>query len=393
MAYVASNIDLYRKGQSFSSWFKRLGYHFRINKVADADKKDHMFLLGGDYLFEVAQNLYFSERLLDEAPLEELIEKLKRKLDKMDSALIQRFKFESRVQQSGETASEFLFSLKLQAEYCNYKSDKQDRILDRVLIGLSDDALRQKLLAEDGDKLNLAQVEKIISTWELAASNAKTLTHDHSFEQIASIVGSRDIFLQRMADSVHGCGPMKRRLGYRYSSAVGERNAKPYYRHNNRVDNCSQFKQVRSHQDQHRRHQDALVRPGELKNESRIVIDRRVCYYCGVRGHVRRRCPKLEQFKMDPINNINLETTGTNTDDDLSSMMNSWEDKSDNLDPGELQCMHVSSINKSHPCLLELDIQGNNVQMEMDSGSDVSVIEKKPFLANFDVPLQKSFEI
>ncbi|XP_062549760.1 uncharacterized protein LOC134214397 [Armigeres subalbatus] len=250
----------------------------------------------------------------------------------MDSALIQRFKFGSRVQQPGETASDFLFSLKLQAEYCNFKGDKQDRILDRVLIGLSDDALRQKLLAEDGDKLNLAQVEKIISTWELAASNAKTLTHDHSFEQIASIVGSRDIFLQRMADSVHGCGPMKRRLGYRYSSAVGERNAKPYYRHNNRVDNCSQFKQVRSHQDQHRRHQDALVRPGELKNESRIVIDRRVCDYCGVPGHIRRRCLKLNQFKRSPINNINLKENSTNTDDNLSSEINCWEDKTDDSD-------------------------------------------------------------
>ncbi|XP_062535399.1 uncharacterized protein LOC134204621 [Armigeres subalbatus] len=198
MSYVAPNIDPYRKGQSFASWFKRLGYHFRINKVSDADKKDQMFLLGGDYLFEVAQNLYLSENLLDEAPLEEIVEKLKRRLDKSESALIQRFKFGSRVQQPGETASDFLFSLKLQAEYCNFKDDKQDRILDRILIGLSDDNLRQKLLAEDGDKLNLAQVEKIVTTWELAASHAKALTQDDHPGQIDSIVGGRGELLQRI---------------------------------------------------------------------------------------------------------------------------------------------------------------------------------------------------
>ena len=67
--------------------------------------------------------------------------KLKQKLDKTDSALIQRYKFGSRMQQPDEKASDFLFSLKLQAEYCNFKDDKDGRILDRVLIGLSDDCL------------------------------------------------------------------------------------------------------------------------------------------------------------------------------------------------------------------------------------------------------------
>ncbi|XP_062551594.1 uncharacterized protein LOC134216813 isoform X1 [Armigeres subalbatus] len=55
--------------------------------------------------------------------------------------------------------------------------------------------------------------------------------------------------------------------------------------------------------------------------------------------------------------------------------------------------MHVLSINNiSHPCLLELTIQGSTVQMEIDSGSTVSVIGKKLFLAKFDIPLEKSFK-
>ncbi|XP_062557386.1 uncharacterized protein LOC134222259 [Armigeres subalbatus] len=394
MSYVAPNIDPYRKGQSFASWFKRLGYHFRVNKVADADKKDQMFLLGGDYLFEVAQNLYFSEQLLDDAPLDEMIDKLKQKLDKSDTALIQRFKFGSRVQQPGETAGDFLFSLKLQAEYCNFKGDKQDRILDRILIGLSDDALRQKLLAEDGDKLNLAQVEKIISTWELAASNAKTLTQNNSLEQIASIVGSRDDFFQRLANLNQGHGPMKSRVGYRHFPGDDERNAKPYNRYNNRANHRSETERVRQerHHEQQRWYQDAVVHPVELKSDEQPVNDHRVCYFCGVRGHVRRRCPKLEHFKRSPINNINFEETCAKNDDNLSNRMSCWEDKSDDSDPGELQCMHVSSMDKSHPCLLELDIQGINVQMEIDSGSDVSMIGKKLFLAKFNVPLEESFK-
>ncbi|XP_062551093.1 uncharacterized protein LOC134216117 [Armigeres subalbatus] len=217
----------------------------------------------------------------------------------------------------------------------------------------------------------------MISTWELAASNAKTLTQDNSFEQIASIFGSCGNLFQRMTDSNRRHGPVKSRAGYRHFSGDDERNTKPYNRYSNRVNHRSQTGRVRQVrlQEQRRRYLDAVVHPVELKSDEQPAIDQRVCYYCGVRGHVRRRCPKLEQFKRSPINNINFEKTCAKNDDNLSNMMSCWKDKSDYSDPGELQCMHVSSIGKSHPYLLELDIQGINVQMEIDSGSDVSVID------------------
>ncbi|XP_062533152.1 uncharacterized protein LOC134202085 [Armigeres subalbatus] len=339
MSYVAPNIDPYRKGQSFASWFTRLGYHFRVNKVAEADRKDQMFLLGGDFLFEVAQSLYLNEQLLDAAPFDELIAKLKQKLDKTDSALIQRFKFGSRVQQPGETASDFLFSLKLQAEYCNFKDDKQDRILDRILIGLSDDNLRQKLLSEDSEKLNLTQVERIVTTWEMATSNARVLTQDSSTGQIASIVGGRGALLQRIKDLAQGRGPVKSRLGFNppsVSPARGIQRSATSHRYDDRRNHSSQSRQSRQgrFQEQRKRYQDADIRPAESKNDKRIVIDQRVCHYCGVRGHVKRKCFKLKQYKRDPVNNVNMEEPGTSTDNKLSSMMNrmSWDDKSDDSD-------------------------------------------------------------
>ncbi|XP_029731935.1 uncharacterized protein LOC109423059 isoform X2 [Aedes albopictus] len=336
MAYVSPNIDPYRKGQSFASWYKRLGYHFRINKVAEENRKDQMFLLGGEYLFEVAQNLYLSEQLLDAAPLEELVEKLKQKLDKTDSALIQRFKFGSRVQQPGETASDFLFSLKLQAEYCAFKNDKDGRILDRVLIGLSDDALRQKLLAEEGEKFDLAQAEKMITTWEMAASHAKALTKEDSSTQIASIgslTGGRGAVLQRITALARGRGPVKSRLGQRpqFQSTV-----QPYNRYNDRGSYPSQSRQPRParFQEQHRRYQDAAVYPAEMRDNQQQRIDQRVCEYCGVRGHVKRKCFRLKHFKKDPINSIDMEQPGPSMENKLSNMMNqmTWEDKSDDSD-------------------------------------------------------------
>ncbi|XP_062702704.1 uncharacterized protein LOC109414595 [Aedes albopictus] len=351
MSHVAPNIDPYRKGQSFASWFKRLGYHFRINKVADENKKDQLFLLGGEYLFEVAQNLYLSEELLDAAPLDELVQKLKQKLDKTDSALIQRYKFGSRMQQPDEKASDFLFSLKLQAEYCNFKDDKDGRILDRVLIGLSDDALRQKLLTEDEKNLNLAQAEKIITTWEMTTSHARALTREDSSAQIASIgslTGGRGAVLRRMADLAQGRGrvPVKSRLGYRpqYKSPArsADRSSKPYNRYDQGYNDRAHFRSPSRNrqprnvrfEESHRRYQDAPVYPAELEAEQQVVIDQRICSYCGVPGHVKRKCFRLKQLKKDPINNVNLGKSGSSTVNTISNMMNqmAWDDSSDDSD-------------------------------------------------------------
>ncbi|EAT32546.1 AAEL015327-PA, partial [Aedes aegypti] len=179
MAYVvAPNIEPFRKGQTFATWIRRLTYHFRVNKVQDNDKKDQMYLLGGDYLFSEAEKLYPTEALLDEVSYEVLVQKLRERLDRTDSVLLQRYHFSSKLQQAGESASDFIFSLKLQAEHCEFGDQKNRLILDRLLVGLSDTKLKHRLLTEDSAKLTLEQAEKIIATWEMAATHTKALANN-----------------------------------------------------------------------------------------------------------------------------------------------------------------------------------------------------------------------
>ncbi|EAT32631.1 AAEL015172-PA, partial [Aedes aegypti] len=179
MAYVvAPNIEPYRKGQSFAGWLRRLTFHFRVNKIQDNDKKDQMFMLGGDYLFSMAEKLYPTEALLDEVAYAELVQKLKERFDRTDSILLQRYHFGSKLQQPGETASDFVFTLKLQAEHCEFGDQKNRLILDRLLVGLTDNNLKHRLLTEDSAKLTLDQAEKIIATWEMAATHTRALANN-----------------------------------------------------------------------------------------------------------------------------------------------------------------------------------------------------------------------
>lgn len=44
-------------------------------------------------------------------------------------------------------------------------------------------------------------------------------------------------------------------------------------------------------------------------------------------------------------------------------------------DSGELECMHISSINKINDlCFLNVSIENNPVQMEIESGSSVTIV-------------------
>ncbi|EAT33894.1 AAEL013838-PA [Aedes aegypti] len=223
MAYVvAPNIEPFRKGQTFATWIRRLTYHFRVNKVQDNDKKDQMFLLGGDYMFSEAEKLYPTKALLDEVSYEVLVQKLRERLDRTDSVLLQRYHFSSKLQQAGESASTFIFSLKLQAEHCEFGDQKNRLISDRLLVGLSDTKLKHRLLTEDSAKLTLEQAEKIIATWEMAATHTKALANNEDVGLVGflnaryPLTGGRGAVIQRFREAAQGFrGPVKSRLGVR----------------------------------------------------------------------------------------------------------------------------------------------------------------------------------
>ncbi|EAT38482.1 AAEL009643-PA [Aedes aegypti] len=303
MSYVvAPNIEPYRKGQSFASWVRRLAFHFRVNRVNENDKKDQMFLLGGDYLFSMAEKLYPTEALMDEVSYEVLIQKLKERLDKTDSVLLQRYNFGTKVQQAGESASDFIFSLKLQAEHCEFGDQKNRLILDRILVGLTDNNLKHRLLTEDSAKFTLEQAEKIIATWEMAATHTKALANNEDVGLVASLntryplTGGRGAVVQRMKEAAQGFrGSVKSRLGVRPDIRPAEDR---YY--NSRKN--SNFQQVR--------YRDSSAGPAHRRfnrDNDQWPLDQRYCDFCRRSGHVRRKCYKLKNERNSEVNRIDAQ--------------------------------------------------------------------------------------
>ena len=58
----------------------------------------------------------------------------------------ERFNFNMRVQQEGETVDAYVTALKALAKTCNFGQLQDDLLRDRIVIGIKDNATRKKLL-------------------------------------------------------------------------------------------------------------------------------------------------------------------------------------------------------------------------------------------------------
>lgn len=167
---VSTTIEPYRKGTPFGEWVERLEFYFSYNNVSNEHKRACFITLSGPIIYHELK-LLFPTNNLKEVSYEDMVAKLRTRIDKTESDLIQRLKFNNRTQQPDETVEDFVLSVKLQAEFCSFEGFKDVAIRDRILAGVRDKSLRERLLNEE--KLTLATAEKIIATWELAGKNRK----------------------------------------------------------------------------------------------------------------------------------------------------------------------------------------------------------------------------
>lgn len=113
----------------------------------------YFITMSGPVIFYEIKLLY-PDGNFEEASLDDIVSKLKNRLDKTDPDLVQRYKFSTRVQHLDETTEDFVLSLKLQAKFCGFANFKEIAILDRIIAGLKDKNLRQRLLASERGKVD-----------------------------------------------------------------------------------------------------------------------------------------------------------------------------------------------------------------------------------------------
>ena len=104
---------------------------------------------------------------------EELVKLLSTHFNPPPSEIVQRFKFHSRVREPGESVATFVSELHFLAEHCNFESTLEDMLRDRIVCGINDHAIQQRLLGEE--KLTFEKAMSTAQPIETAARNAQEL--------------------------------------------------------------------------------------------------------------------------------------------------------------------------------------------------------------------------
>ena len=103
----------------------------------------------------------------------ELVKIVKNHHQPPPSTIVQRFYFNTRIEEMEETVSEFVAGLRRLSEYCQFAATLDDMLKDRLVCGIWDRRLQQRLLAETD--LTFQRALDISQAIKAAERNARDL--------------------------------------------------------------------------------------------------------------------------------------------------------------------------------------------------------------------------
>ncbi len=155
--------------EDWTQYIERLEHFFVANGIESAEKKRAVLLtVIGPTAYCRLQNL-LSPAKLGETDYKNLVDAMQKHVNPTPSVMLQRFKFNSRSRQPGETVSTHLSKLRSIAEFCNFGELLDDMLTDCIVCRINDDKMQHRLLAESC--LILKRAIEIAYSLETVAQN------------------------------------------------------------------------------------------------------------------------------------------------------------------------------------------------------------------------------
>lgn len=371
MSTMIGSVDHYVRGSSFTSYMKRMNILYQLNNISENNRKNLFIALSGSVIFDEIELIYPGKDIA-EIDYNDMISKLKERLDKVQPNMMHRHKFHGRVQGVDEPAENYVLALKLLASHCGFGAHKDEAIKDKIIFGLRDQDLKHKLLMKDD--MTLEEVEEMVIRTELAKCRAKELVEREEEPREINSVKYRLGSQPQWSEASRFSRSNSRTYGGRNRSRSISSGSYPRNRERIQYDN--------NRYDYHMRDRNHYVdRPGTSYSDRRNYREGNphqnvICNYCKLKGHVKRNCYKLKNRKT------------VNFVDDAPAEINSYDFKrlqirnSDDEDE-DYSCMMIASRQVSKPCMVKVFVEGIMLDMEIDCGAAVTVISLAVYRAHF----------
>ena len=332
--------------EDWQSYQERLEQFIIANSIGEDKKVATLLTLVGPKAYKLLKNLVAPAKP-SEKSYEDLTKVLTGHFSPKKNIIRERFIFNRRDQGPDESINQYLAVLKQLASTCEYKDHLEDQLRDRLVCGIRSEGIQKRLLAED--KITLAKAVEICLSMESASIASSELNKCAYAKSTKTSV-----------DTVRQVPPGRQwqKASYQYCKRCGG-----------------------PHDQEICRFKDA------------------VCRQCGEKGHIQRKC--LNKYK----GNYHYQKPSKPDDKKTKKKpfgkpkrykaheVHAEQHECESSDDSDVLC-HLQDKKKStrsEPIMVVVRLQGKKVQMEVDTGSAVSILPYRLYVEHFqNLELNKS---
>lgn len=324
------------RGEDWHLYVERLEQFFVANEVKDKDRQRAIFLtVCGQRTYTLLRSLIQPAKPTDKT-LKEILQVLEKHFAPKPSVVVERCHFNERIRKDGESISDYVAELRKMTEYCEYGDKLEEMIRDRLVAGVMNDNIQQKLFSESQTgELTYKKAVDISLSIEAAQNHMAVLKHN-------------------------GKTPVQERI--HQVEVVSE------VKSSNKVStNCTKCK-------------DECFRCGGAHDCSTCKFAMAECHLCGNIGHIQRKC-KLSDTQKNK----------SGRDEAMSQSAPRYFGKGKKRgrpqkanyvsaeDSGEVYTIFHLKNSKSTPYTVNIELGGKSENMQIDTGASVSILSETTY--------------
>ena len=276
---------------------------------------------------------------LDTESFDNLVKTLKDHYNPTPSFMVERYKFNCRVRSPEDSITHYVAALRTLAEHCKFGDTLEELLRDRLIFGINNDHIRQRLLAEPDPTYN--KVLELATSLQAAAKGSKTIQNG---DRPGHNTGTTTEGIHYSSTSRKAKNP-----GSTSSGAAGAKSSS----------DSGQSKPT-------------CYRCGGAHLATTCKFKTAVCHFCKKRGHIASVC-RTKQSQAVKRRNHHLDVS---------------EDES------ESYSLYTVNGKSSEAMQVHLTMNSVPVSMELDTGAAISLINSATYhriaQASQLNPLQKS---
>lgn len=162
--------------ETWTNYSERLESYYDANGITDdARKRAILITCLNPEVYGRLRSLLAPKKPREE-PYDAIIALLKQHLNPAPSEIYETYRFQTRVQNTGEKVGEYLAELRKIADNCGFGSALERNLRDRFVIGLREKMVQRVLLAKP-KSLTLQEAVDIATSAELSIQNVKCIPH------------------------------------------------------------------------------------------------------------------------------------------------------------------------------------------------------------------------